>query len=224
MQESTSKNNNRIFAIGDIHGCHKKLETLFDRLPIDPERDFLIFMGDYINRGPKSREVISYLLDVRRNMPNTVFLLGNHEYELLEYARTGDPENLRILRPMGVEETLRSYGESSMRSLRDLSFMPDAHKDFLYKLQPYFRLDHYLFVHAGIVPGESPENCPLDRLLTVREVFLKDTEPLGATIVFGHTPFETPFVAPDKIGIDTGAVYGNLLTAVELPSMRFYHA
>jgi serine/threonine protein phosphatase 1 len=224
MRESTSKDNNRIFAIGDIHGCYKKLETLFHRLPIDPERDFLIFMGDYINRGPESREVISYLLDIRRKTPNTVFLLGNHEYELLEYVRTGDPENLRILRPMGVEETLSSYGESSMRALRDLSFMPEAHKAFLNELQPYFRLNRYLFVHAGIVPGESPENCSLDRLLTVREVFLKYTEPLGATIVFGHTPFETPFVAPDKIGIDTGAVYGNLLTAVELPGLRFYHA
>ncbi len=214
----------RIFAIGDIHGCSRKLETLLGRLPLDSQNDLLIFLGDYLNRGPESRKVLRILLDVKRKVRRSIFLLGNHEHDLLEYARTGDQALLRGLRAMGVESTLSSYGESPIHSLTDLSFLPKDHGIFLEELVPYFRFDRYLFTHAGIIPGEDPETCSLDRLLTVRDVFLSWREPLDSIVVFGHTPFETPFVSQDKIGIDTGAVYGNLLTAVELPRMRFHHA
>ncbi|HZD43758.1 MAG TPA: metallophosphoesterase, partial [Methanomicrobiales archaeon] len=210
--------------VGDIHGCLQKLETLLKRMPFDPGRDFVVFLGDYINRGLESRRVVEVLLDLRGKVQNAVFLIGNHEHDLLEYARTGDPEHFRTMRPMGVEATLKSYGDHPVRALRDLSFLPAGHRSFLEHLLPYYRLDGYLFAHAGIIPGEDLDTCSLDRLLTVREPFLAYRKPLGATVVFGHTPFETPFVAHDKIGIDTGAVYGNLLTAVELPRLRFYHA
>jgi serine/threonine protein phosphatase 1 len=214
----------RIFAVGDIHGCYQKLKGLLERLPIDPDQDFLIFLGDYLNRGPESRQVVSFLLEVKRKVRNTLFLLGNHEYELLRYARSGDPDDLRNLRPLGVEATLQSYGDSPVRSLRGLSFLPQEHRVFLEGLRTYFRLNDYLFIHAGIIPGEDLDTCPLDRLLTVRDTFLSCRQPLDATVVFGHTPFATPFVTADKIGIDTGAVHGNLLTAVELPALHFYHA
>jgi serine/threonine protein phosphatase 1 len=214
----------KIFAVGDIHGQDRKLGSLIERLPLDAGRDFLIFLGDYINRGPGSREVIEYLLKVEANVQNTVFLLGNHEHILLEYSRTGDLDHLRTLRSLGVEDTLRSYSNSPVRSMRDLSFMPVEHIRFLEALRPYFRLDGYLFIHAGTIPGEDLDHCPLDRLLTVRERFLRDEGDSDEIVVFGHTPFETPFVTPCKIGIDTGAAYGNMLTAVELPRMRFYHA
>ncbi len=222
MQRSSPEN--RIFAIGDIHGCHKKLNSLIERLPIDPDTDFLIFLGDYINRGPGTREVIDSLLQIALKVRNTVFLMGNHEHSLMEYSRTGDLECLRTLRTLGVEETLESYSKSPMRSLGDLSFLPGEHLLFMETLRPYFRLDGYLFIHAGTIPGEALNTCALDRLLTVRERFLQDDGPSDEVVVFGHTPFETPFVTPDKIGIDTGAAYGNLLTAVELPMKRFYHA
>jgi len=214
----------RIFAVGDIHGCCQKLKVLLDRLPLDPAKDFLIFLGDYLNRGPDSRQVLSLLLEVRRKVRNVVFLLGNHEYGLLEYARSGDPDDLRTLRPLGVEATLKSYADSPVRTIRGLAFLPDEHKFFLQRLVPYYRLDKYLFIHAGVIPGEDLDSCPLDRLLTVRDTFLNCREPLDDIVIFGHTPFETPFVTHDKIGIDTGAVYGNLLTAVELPRLCFYHA
>jgi len=216
--------NQKVFAVGDIHGCYRKLESLLGRIPIDPEEDVLVFLGDYLNRGPESKQVINLLLEVKRKFRRCVFLLGNHEHSLLEYARTGDPDLLRVIRPLGVEATLKSYGDKPIRSLRELSFLPDDHRDFLAHLLPYYRLDQYLFIHAGVIPGEDLETSPLDRLLTVREPFLSSREPLAAIVVFGHTPFETPFVTRDKIGIDTGAVYGNLLTAVELPSLQFYHA
>jgi len=214
----------KIFAVGDIHGRHESLTSLISRLPLDAERDFLIFLGDYINKGPCTREVIEYLLEVGRKVRNAVFLLGNHEHSLLEYSRTGNVDYLRTLRSIGVEDTLKSYSNSPVRSLNDLSFMPVEHIRFLEALRPYFRLDGYLFIHAGIIPGEDLDRCPLDRLLTVRERFLYDEGASKEVIVFGHTPFETPFVAPGKIGIDTGAAYGNRLTAVELPAMRFYHS
>lgn len=214
----------RIFALGDIHGCMGKLEILLTRLPIDPERDTLVFLGDYINRGPESKQVIGFLCEVKERVRNTVFLMGNHEYQLLEYARTGDPESLRLLRPMGIEATLESYGNKEVRTLTDLSFLPDTHRELLEQMLPYYRLGSYLFIHAGIIPGEDLDSCPLDRLLTVRDIFLTYRGNLDATVVFGHTPFETPFVSHRKIGIDTGAVYGNLLTAVELPRLRFCHA
>jgi len=214
----------RIFAIGDIHGCYERLTSLIGRLSLDADRDFLIFLGDYINKGPGARQVIEYLLELGGKVRNAVFLLGNHEHALLEYSRTGNVDYLRTLRSIGVEDTLKSYSNSPVRSLSDLSFMPVEHIRFLETLRPYFRLDGYLFIHAGTIPGEDLDRCPLDRLLPVRERFLYDERVSSEVTVFGHTPFETPFVTSGKIGIDTGAAYGNQLTAVELPRMRFYHA
>ena len=213
----------KVFAVGDIHGCYRKLVSLMERLPLDAATDFLIFLGDYINRGPESREVIEYLLEVGRKVQNTVFLMGNHEYALLEYYRTGNLDYLRMLRTMCVEETLTSYSNSAVHSLGDLSFLPREHIRFLESLRLYFRLEGYLFIHAGTIPGEDIDRCPPDRLLTVREIFLHNEKASDEITVFGHTPFETPLVTRNKIGIDTGAAHGNLLTAVELPSMRFYH-
>ena len=121
----------RIFAIGDIHGQHEKLVTLMERLPFDPDEDLLVFIGDYINRGPQSREVIDFLLEIRETVRSTVFLMGNHEYALLQYANTCDLEYLKMLRTMGVEPTLKSYSDAPVNSLCDLSFLPDAHRNFL---------------------------------------------------------------------------------------------
>jgi serine/threonine protein phosphatase 1 len=214
----------KIFAVGDIHGCYEKVVTLMKRLVFDARRDFLVFLGDYINRGPQSREVISFLLEMRQTCEHIVFLKGNHEHELLEYARTGDVVRLHGLRRMGVEETLKSYGNSPVSTLRDLSFLPPEHRQFIEQLEPYFQMDGYLFVHAGVAPGEDVERCSIETMVNVRGPFLECRKTMESKIVFGHTPFETPLVTPHKIGIDTGAAYGNLLTAVELPRLRFYHS
>ncbi len=211
----------KIFAIGDIHGCHRQLVELMARLPFDRRRDTLVFLGDYINRGPQSRQVIDYLLDLKAECERAVFLMGNHEYALLAYAASGDVQILHRLRAIGVEATLKSYGNASMRRLRDLSFLPPAHLNFLRSLQFSFRSGTFLFVHADTGDGDSDR--PYQQL-TSRRLASAGVPPGGDTVIFGHTAFETPLVAPGRIGIDTGAVYGNLLTAVELPSLRFYHA
>ena len=222
MERSVAKHN--IFAVGDIHGCDEKLIRLMDRLPFDRQTDTVIFLGDYINRGPQSRKVIDYLLDLERQCQKIVFLKGNHEHVLLQYARTKDPEYLRILRIMGVEATLKSYSDATVQSLSSLRFLPPDHRDFLNRLVPYHRAGDYLFIHAGVIPDEDIDRCSLDRLLTVRDTFLEHEQKDGPTVVFGHTPFEMPFVAPGKIGIDTGAAHGNMLTAVMLPDPVFFHA
>ncbi len=214
----------RIFAVGDVHGCADRLNRLLERLPIDPKRDTMVFLGDMIDRGPASREVIETLCRLRREGVSVVGLLGNHEYLLLEYQRTGEEAILPYLWANGIEATLESYGAASQRGLADLSFMPQEHRDFLHSLLPYWETDEFIFVHAGIIPGLPLPAHDLPTLCEKRGEFLTTEVPLSKRVVFGHTPFATPLLTPTRIGIDTGAVYGNLLTAVELPAVRFYHA
>ncbi len=213
-----------IFAIGDIHGCRDHLERLLRRLPLADD-DRLVFMGDYINRGPDSRWVIERLIRLQKERPSSVFLMGNHEYALLEYAREGDVDYLHVLRSLGVETTLKSYGAGQMQSLRDLSFLPPEHLRFIEELELQYWEGEYLFAHAGVALREDA--CTVGEieagLSTRPDMLLKSVEK-DVTVVFGHTAFETPYLAPGLIGIDTGAVYGNLLTAVQLPELRFYHA
>lgn len=221
---STPQASGRIFAIGDVHGCAGKLNTLLDRLPLERARDTLVFLGDLIDRGPDSKEVIETICRLRRQGVAVRGLLGNHEYLLLEYQASGDGALLPYLRANGIEATLASYGAATQRGLADLSFMPPAHREFLASLLPYWETEQFIFVHAGIMPGLPLADHDLPTLCEKRGEFLTAEMPLGKRVVFGHTPFASPFVTPSKIGIDTGAVYGNLLTAVELPAVIFYHA
>ena len=150
--------------------------------------------------------------------------MGNHEYMLLEYARTGEDIYLNLLRQMQVETTLKSYNDSPPKRLSDLSFLPEDHLEFLNTLRPYYQTGEYLFVHAGLKPGVKLEEQPIETLVSIRDAFLTSEEKQDYTVVFGHTLFESPWVTPSKIGIDTGVIQGNSLTAVELPELRFYHA
>jgi serine/threonine protein phosphatase 1 len=224
----------KIFAIGDIHGCHDNLVALMGRLPIDKSTDKLVFLGDFINRGPDTKKVVETLLEVRASYAHVVFLMGNHEQALLEYSATGDLELLPALRAMGVEATLASYGASA-RGLYGLSCMPQEHRDFLNSLEFFHVVGNYLFTHADFdeqklaLAGARPDALAAQRfaeagLLASRRLGQEIIADTGYTIVFGHLPFEAPLVMTDRIGIDTGAVYGGVLTAVELPTLHFYHA
>jgi len=218
------KSQRRIIAVGDIHGCMSKLERLLDRLPIHQE-DTLVFLGDYIGRGPSSRQVLERLIQLGNEHPNTVCLLGNHENLLLEYVKSQDDMLIPYLRQQHIETFLASYGQENISRLhRPDSFMPKEHWEFLKRLKLYHIEDDYLFVHAGIIPGLALEKHTVAELCEVRDIFLESEIDMGKTVVFGHTTFEMPFVANNKIGIDTGAAYGHLLTAVLLPEKRFIHA
>ena len=224
----------KTFAIGDIHGCHDKLVTLLGRLPFDKNKDTLVFLGDYINRGPDSKRVLDALIGLKTTCKNVVFLKGNHEQALLEYSATGDVETLNLLRRMGIEATAGSYG-SSVRQLLGLSCLPEEHRNFLHTLEFAHIAGATIFTHADIdqemiTAIKNQEEQPAPRcfletaLLSSRRLTREDADTYGYTIIFGHSPLEFPLVMPNRIGIDTGAVYGNVLTALELPNMHFHHA
>ena len=224
MQEMSTAKTGKIFAIGDIHGCYEKLRQLMARLPYDPKCDTLVFLGDYIDRGARSRDVLTYLCELRHEGCNVIMLIGNHEYLMLEYHRTGDPALLPFLRHLGMDATLDSYMVDNPQSLQEMLFLPEEHRQLLDSLLPYWETDHYIFVHAGLDPQLPLEQHNLSDLCETRSTFLSDEHDYGKLVIFGHTPFAMPFVTPTRIGIDTGAVYGNLLTALELPAMVFYHS
>lgn len=207
----------RIYAIGDIHGCYDQLMDLMDRIDIDLEKDTLVFMGDYIDRGPKSCEVATYLLDLAARHPNNVVMLkGNHE-EMLENYLTDFDKYTYLAN--GGNQTLESY----LRRHGELSFpIPRSHLDFFDSLRLYYETKHYIFVHAGLRANIPLDMQGPDDLLWIRGPFIQSEVDFGKRVVFGHTPFTEPLVTPNKIGIDTGAVYGNKLTCVRLPEIEFY--
>jgi serine/threonine protein phosphatase 1 len=192
----------RIFVIGDIHGCLDKLELLWERIDPRPGLDQLIFLGDYIDRGDDSSGVLDYLLELKEIYTDTVFLMGNHEKMFKDFL-AGVDRALFIYN--GGESTLKSYlvrmenywegrqGVLDEEALNQL--VPEQHRGFLEELKLYYETDGYIMVHAGLKHGVPLENQSLDDLV--------------------------PLVLPNKIGIDTGAVYGNSLTCVILPDLKF---
>jgi serine/threonine protein phosphatase 1 len=213
----------RIFAVGDIHGCLDKLMALMDKVQIDPERDLLLFIGDYIDRGEQSKQVVDYLVDLKKRVKSTVFLLGNHEHMFMDYYNGG---SIQPFLYNGGQKTLDSYfGANQLKSHKDPKIhFPQDHIEFFNALLPYYVTEEHIFVHAGLRSGIPLEKQDLFDLIWIREEFFYSKFDFGKTVVFGHTPFPQPFILNQKIGIDTGAVYGNKLTCLELPEMRFFSA
>jgi serine/threonine protein phosphatase 1 len=209
----------KLFAIGDIHGCFQKLESLMYQIPFKPDRDTIIFLGDYIDRGPDSFNVVSYLINLKNNCKNAIFLKGNHEY-MLEGFISGTDRQLFLAN--GGEQTLRSY--LKRQNFPSSAPIPAEHLEFFRSLLPYYETDHFIFVHAGLKEGIELHHQDPHDLLWIREQFIHSDYDFGKRIVFGHTPFPEPHISYNKIGIDTGAVYGNKLTSVELTQMVFFSA
>lgn len=203
--------------IGDIHGCHASLTNLLDKV-ID-RADTLIFLGDYVDRGPQSRQVIETLLQLRNN-PNLhlIFLKGNHELMLYNYL-TGVDRSV-FLRVGGLQ-TLASYGINQENDDNLLPLLPASHRAFFEQLALYHEDQHGIYVHAGLQPGKHLSRQTPDWCLWVRDRFLRSSANFGKPVIFGHTVFHKPLVEANKIGIDTGAVYGGKLTALLLPDMEF---
>ena len=207
----------RIYAVGDIHGCYDKLLVLMEKMDIDFESDTLVFLGDYIDRGPQSFEVVAYLADLKQRYANTIFLKGNHE-EMLEKYLSGEDRITYLVN--GGQQTLESYmnrprpeGEPAI---------PRTHLEFFKSLRIYYETQNYIFVHAGLKNKVPLEKQKTEDLLWIRRRFIESKYDYGKMVVFGHTPLHEPLLLPNKIGIDTGAVYGNRLTCVRLPELVFY--
>jgi serine/threonine protein phosphatase 1 len=208
----------RTFVIGDVHGCRQALSRLLAELKPNPRRDTLVFLGDYIDRGPESKQVLSTLLDLRRSYRRLVALKGNHEQMLLDYLAGLDHE---LFLSAGGVETLESYGIVNFSDVWTQTILPAEHLDFLRTLRCYWEDGQHIYVHAGLQPGvplcrQSPE-----WLLWGREGFIDSDYNFGKLVIYGHTPWRTPRVQANKIGIDTGAVYGGALTCLVLPEMEF---
>ena len=213
----------RLFAIGDIHGCARELELLLGGLPL-AAGDTVVFVGDYIDRGPASQAVIDVLLELAaRSDLTTVFLRGNHEDMCLAYlGRAGHWGEAWKLN--GGVTTLQSYGvDPRLPGPEMAARLPAAHLAFLERLRPWFRTDTHLLVHAGVRPGRSLEEQDEEDLFWIRDEFIVSRHGLPQTVVFGHTPHRDVLVdLPYKVGIDTGCVYGGRLTCVETGEGTLY--
>jgi len=209
----------KIFAIGDIHGSYDQLRDLIQKIPIDFAEDTLVFIGDYIDRGPGSVEVVDYLIDLKKRVPGIIFLKGNHEDMLQKYLDGTDRFTYLL---NGGQNTLDSYLSRKNRS--DSFPIPDDHMDFFNSLRLYYETESYIFVHAGLRPKVPLDTQQAEDLLWIRDKFIYSKHKFGKPVVFGHTPLEKPLVESNKIGIDTGAVYGNALTCVQLPEVVFFTA
>lgn len=208
----------RIFIIGDIHGCLDLLKRLMDKIGWQPEQDRLVFLGDYIDRGENPKGVVDYILSLRRTSPLVDCLIGNHEAIFLDYLKG---KNRRLFFVNGGTRTLESY-EKGRAEGEEL--IPPRHIAFLESLKPCLEFDQYCAVHAGIRPGIALKDQSLEDLVWIRESFIYSEERFEKRIIFGHTPFYEPLIMENKIGLDTGAVYGNKLTCLELPEFRFHFA
>jgi diadenosine tetraphosphatase ApaH/serine/threonine PP2A family protein phosphatase len=213
----------RFFTIGDIHGCARELDRLLAALPL-AAGDTVAFVGDYVDRGFESQAVIDLLLEFeRRPGLTTVFLKGNHEDMCLAYlGREGSWGEAWCLN--GGAATLRSYGiDARLRGEDVAARLPPSHLAFLERLQTAYFADGHLIVHAGVRPDVAWEDQDEQDLLWIREEFILRPHTLPQTVVFGHTPQRNVYVdLPYKIGIDTGCVYGGMLTALELHERRLW--
>ena len=210
-------NEEKIFIIGDIHGCLNTLKRLMNKIPWRPKKDRLIFVGDYIDRGEDPKGVVDFIITLSKDSNKVECLLGNHEAMLLDYLK-GRNRDLYLFN--GGTTTLASY-RSSRKDEND-PLIPEEHMSFYNELKPYIELDDYYVVHAGFRPGINIEDQSLEDMVWIRYEFIDSSYNFGKKVIFGHTPFKEPIVLPTKIGIDTGAVYGNKLTCLQLPEEIFY--
>ena len=236
----------RVYAIGDIHGRLDLLQSLLQGIISDSReapvaRNLLIFLGDYVDRGPDSKGTIDFLINKLPGGFEPVFLKGNHEDLMLDFlaargmeAREHSGEGWLM---NGGDTTLESYDvsvpdhamgvvpdEDLLTAARELKEqVPETHLSFLKNLKYYHVEGDFLFVHAGLRPGVSLARQSEADMMWIRDVFLSHTGFFdGHIVVHGHSIKPTPDVQATRIGIDTGAWYSNRLTALALEGDEYW--
>jgi serine/threonine protein phosphatase 1 len=207
----------RVFIIGDVHGCLDMLLRLAEKVAWLPQDDTIIFLGDYIDRGEDPKGVVDYIISLRKNSFRVKCLLGNHEAMFLDYL---SGKNMFLYLSNGGTATLRSYKYG--RTMGIDSLIPPAHMDFYHSLEMYIELNDCFIVHAGFRPGVKIKDQSTEDMIWIRAPFIYSDYDFGKKVIFGHTPFPEPLIMENKIGLDTGAFLGNKLTCLELPGMNFY--
>lgn len=224
---------NRLIAIGDIHGQSDMLKRLLNVVSPQPEDQF-VFLGDYVDRGKDSRGVIERLMQFKTDYPQTIFIRGNHDQLLLDllvelgvraddrlrdesqqYDECSTASDLEMFLSNGGNETLRSY------RLRDMTAFPQDHIKFLEATCLWWRFKNYVFVHAGIEEGLPLELQDTYILLWDR---LSPPGKDGEVHVVGHHPTTDgePYFEPGRYNLDTGAVYGQTLTACNVLTKKVW--
>lgn len=209
----------RLLAIGDIHGHLRALEALLNIVQPAAD-DQIVFLGDYVNKGPNVKSVVDRLIKFRA-AHNAIFLRGNHDQMLIDAHR--DPSNVAVLECLGGENPLASYGEGDLRSLLDR--VPAEHWSFLDECRDYFETPDYIFVHGGIRPEIDPANEDRERLLWTT-LPLASPHYSGRTVICGHTSQRSGEIADlgHTICIDTGITRDRWLTCLELGTFTFWQA
>ncbi|WP_309662844.1 metallophosphoesterase [Sphingomonas sp.] len=219
----------RVYAVGDIHGRLDLLNDTLSRIEADidgrrPAQNIIVFLGDLIDRGPASADVVERLRTYYRDGLRTVFLTGNHEEVLLRLIR-GESRYLRDWLSFGGAECAKSYGISST-ALKQMDAeqavahlrqkIPDSHQRFLQGFVDTFQIGAYVFVHAGVRPGVPLSEQTQADLRWIRRPFLDNDADHGFIVVHGHTISGEVDVRTNRVGIDTGAYRTGVLTAMGL--------
>ena len=219
----------RVYAIGDVHGCLPELDRLLAMIEADDAAratadTTLIFIGDLIDRGPASAQVVARVMALQAAGGDVRVLAGNHE-EVFGAALAGNEKALRLFCRIGGRETALSYGvpagDYERASYDEMAAMlaqlvPTTHRMFLAGLENMITIGDYVFVHAGVRPGLPLSEQQIDDLRWIREPFLAHDRPLGWMVVHGHTIADEVERRPHRIGIDTGAYDTGRLTALGL--------
>jgi len=217
--------NNRLIAIGDIHGCFDQFVSLTENVLAIRKSDKIILLGDYIDRGPKIREVVDYILDLRLHGFNIVTLTGNHEFMLLDSVK--GEKYLSVWFMNGGFDTLSSFGAGSVTD------MEEKYMDFFRNLPFYYLQDDFIFVHAGFNDDLPDPFSDTTQMIWSRRESYSNPKFDGKTIIHGHTPVPISYCrelvesGSRIINIDTGCVYGRTggygyLTAIELNSRELF--
>jgi serine/threonine protein phosphatase 1 len=222
----------RIYAVGDIHGHADLLRALVAHILADLARfpaaaPELIFLGDYVSRGPSSQEVLEFMTGEARQLPLPAqFLKGNHEDMLLRYLDEGEVRAGIAWLHFGGDEVFQAYGLNAPDGHRKAAVvagakalkaaMPARHLDFLRGLAVSLERDDYLFVHAGIRPGVKLADQTAHDMIWIRHEFLNHTGLHERFVVHGHTPARLPEIRTNRLNIDTRAYDTGVLTAVVL--------
>lgn len=228
----------RIIVIGDLHGYYEPLAELLEKIKVE-EEDLVIFIGDYIDRGPESKLVVDKLMELKFLYKNIIFLKGNHEDMLLgSMGFTAVVQDLNTWLYNGGARTLKSYGvrideignlirtwnpTEHGRLMRE--YFPEGHLDFFLDLGLYVETQNYFFCHAGISPkstiGEGKRNT-FD-LLWMRDHIYAENPPWEKTVVCGHTPLSDVLITEKLICIDTGLYYYGRLSAIDVLTKKVFH-
>lgn len=222
----------RIYAIGDVHGRADLLDRLLSRIEAHKAahptaRTVRLLIGDYIDRGPASREVLDILIGSARHR-DMIFLRGNHDIFVQKFLQ--DPATLRDWSRVGGLETLMSYGlkpslNPDALAQKELAValnaaLPESHRHFLNALRTSFTCGGYFFVHAGVRPGTPLAKQSDDDLMWIRDEFLLHERAFEKIVVHGHTPVREIDIRPNRINIDTGAYATGRLSCLVLEGNR----